>query len=115
MIESIYKLFRAAEWQAFQNAGEFQGSEHDMRDGFIHFSAAHQVRATFEKYFAADEGVVLAAVATTGLEAALKWEVSRGGDKFPHLYAVLKRDHVRHSVEIRKDAGGRPIFPTEIP
>jgi uncharacterized protein (DUF952 family) len=111
----IYKLFRSQEWQAAKNAGEFRGSPDDLRDGFIHFSAAHQVRTTFDKYFPDQYNPILAAVDASRLGEALKWEMSRGGEKFPHLYGVLKLSHVRETFEIRRDASGRPIFPPEIP
>ena len=111
----IYKLFRPQEWKAAKTAGEFRGSPDDLRDGFIHLSAAHQVRTTFDKYFSKEYNLVLAAIDAGCLGEALKWEVSRGGEKFPHLYGVLKGADVRATFEIRRDASGRPIFPPEIP
>ncbi len=114
MSETIYKLFRRGEWHSFQEFKEFHGSPDDKRDGFIHFSASHQVRTTFDKYFSAELNPILAAVDSTGLGETLKWEVSRGGQKFPHLYGVLRLADLRASFEIRKDAEGRPIFPPEI-
>jgi uncharacterized protein (DUF952 family) len=72
-----------------RSAGVFRGSPDDRRDGFIHFSTAAQVRGTLEKYFAGESGLVLIAVAAGKLGAALKWEPSRGGALFPHLYGDL--------------------------
>jgi uncharacterized protein (DUF952 family) len=115
MSEFIYKLFRAEEWRQAEKAKEFAGSADDLRDGFIHFSAASQLSTTFDKYFATEHNPILAAVDAGILGEALKWEVSRGGQKFPHLYGVLRLSDVHSIVEIRRDADGRPIFPPEIP
>jgi uncharacterized protein (DUF952 family) len=101
MNETIYKLFRRAEWDSFQKSKEFHGSPDDLRDGFIHFSASHQARTTFDKYFSMERNPLLASVDASGLGDALKWEVSRGGQKFPHLYGVLGLADVRASFEIR--------------
>ena len=95
MSETIYKLFRRAEWNSFQESREFYGSPDDRRDGFMHFSAAHQVSTTFDKYFSSELNPILAAVGAGGMGDALKWEVSRGGQKFPHLYGVLRLTDVR--------------------
>ena len=111
----IYKLFRCGEWEGVKKTGTFLGSQDDRRDGYIHLSAAHQVRATFDKYFADEDKPVLAAIAAADAGAALKWEVSRGGDKFPHLYGVLSLKLVRAVHEIARDAAGEPLFPPEIP
>jgi uncharacterized protein (DUF952 family) len=111
----IYKLFRRGEWAEAKKAGIFLGSPHDRRDGYIHFSDAHQVRTTFSKYFAGEDRPILAAIAAADAGENLKWEVSRGGDKFPHLYGPLNLKSVRAVFEIVRDAAGSPIFPPEIP
>ena len=87
---SVYKLLRIDEWAAFDAAGSFAGSPDDIRDGFIHLSAADQVEATRAKYFA-DAAVVCLALDAGALGPALRWEVSRGGAEFPHLYRPLTR------------------------
>jgi uncharacterized protein (DUF952 family) len=89
MPTTIYKIFRADEWRAAQRDGVFRGSPDDLRDGFIHFSSAEQVAGTYERYFSGQNGVVLAAVDADVLGTALKWEPSRGGALFPHLYGDL--------------------------
>ncbi len=89
----VYKLLRENEWAAFQAAGSFAGSPDDHRDGFIHLSAADQVEATRAKYFAGVP-VVRVAFDAAGLGAALRWEASRGGALFPHLYRALTADDV---------------------
>jgi uncharacterized protein (DUF952 family) len=86
---TIYKICRPDEWAAAEQAGIFRGSPDDSRDGFIHFSTAAQVPGTLEKYFAGESGLVLIAVDAGKLDAPLKWEPSRGGALFPHLYGDL--------------------------
>jgi uncharacterized protein (DUF952 family) len=90
----IYKICRHDEWSAAERERVFRGSPDDLRDGFIHFSTAAQTPGTFEKYFAGETGLVLVAVDARVLGPALKWEPSRGGALFPHLYGVLGLDAV---------------------
>ncbi len=85
----IYKILPRAEWEAAAAAGVFKGSAIDLEDGFIHFSAEDQWRGTLEKHFAGQADLVLVAVEAQRLGEALKWEVSRGGALFPHLYGPL--------------------------
>ena len=85
----IYKIFRADEWTAFQAAGETLGAPVDLNDGFIHFSTAEQLGETAAKHFAGADGLWVLAVGAEGLDA-LKWEPSRGGALFPHLYRALR-------------------------
>jgi len=84
----LLKIFRAAEWQAFRASGAFAGSEDDRRDGFIHLSTDTQLRATVERHFAGQTGLVIAELGVAG-DPALRMEVSRGGALFPHLYRPL--------------------------
>lgn len=111
----VYKLFRQSEWQEAVRTGLFSGSSDDRHDGFIHLSAASQVRGTFGKYFAAEREPVLAGFDADSLGAALKWEVSRNGERFPHLYGVLDVSRALSVNRIARDAGGMPQFPAEIP
>ena len=85
----IYKLLDRPAWNAAMAEGVFKGSELDLADGFIHFSSAPQAAETARRYFGGQENLVLVAVEADGLGAALRWEPSRGGDLFPHLYAPL--------------------------
>ena len=85
----IYKICTADEWTEAEHQGEFTGSAVDIADGFIHFSTASQAVETARRHFAGQTGLVLIAIDTGKLSAALKWEESRGGDLFPHLYATL--------------------------
>ncbi len=89
ILELIYKLCDLAEWDAATLAGIYAGSEHDRRDGFIHFSTAGQLLVTAEKHFAGRDGLVLLAVNASQLGADLKYEPSRDDALFPHLYAPL--------------------------
>jgi uncharacterized protein (DUF952 family) len=111
----VYKLFRQSEWQEAARTGRFMGSADDHRDGFIHLSAASQVRGTFEKYFASEREPVLAGFDADSFGIALKWEISRNGERFPHLYGVLDISRALSVSRICRDAGGAPAFPVEIP
>jgi uncharacterized protein (DUF952 family) len=86
---AIYKICPAALWRAAEAAGEFHGSPADIADGFIHFSTAAQAAATAAKHFDRQSDLLLVAVDAARLGPALKWEPSRGGDLFPHLYGSL--------------------------
>lgn len=87
----IYKILRPAELAAFVAAGSTAGSADDVRDGFVHFSTASQAAETAGKYFPGEEGLWLLACDEAGLGKALRWEPSRGGALFPHLYRPLMR------------------------
>jgi uncharacterized protein (DUF952 family) len=89
----VFKLLRAAEWAAFEADGAFAGSPDDLRDGYIHMSTAEQVAGTLARYFTGDDVVELTLDADE-LGEALRWEASRGGALFPHLYRALRRDEV---------------------
>lgn len=90
----IFKILRTAEWRSFQAAGRFDGSPDDLRDGFIHFSAAEQVAGTLAKYFSGEAEVVILTVPAPPLGDALRWEASRNGALFPHLYRPLLLEEV---------------------
>ncbi|MDU8943342.1 DUF952 domain-containing protein [Ovoidimarina sediminis] len=85
----IYKILRSAEWAALLHDGATEGAPVDLADGFIHFSTAEQLGETAAKHFAGADGLWVLAVAADGLDA-LKWEPSRGGALFPHLYRALR-------------------------
>ena len=85
----IYKICPASLWRAAERDGIFRGSPDDLRDGFIHFSTAEQVAQTAARHFAGQDDLLLIAVHSDELGAALKWEPSRGGALFPHLYGAL--------------------------
>jgi uncharacterized protein (DUF952 family) len=85
----IYKILRADEWSALQSQGETLGAPIDLSDGFIHFSTAAQAAETAARHFAGAQGLWLLALDSAALGDALKWEVSRGGAEFPHLYRKM--------------------------
>ncbi|MBX9759613.1 MAG: DUF952 domain-containing protein [Beijerinckiaceae bacterium] len=82
----IYKIATSDEWRAAQASGRYEGAPIDLADGFIHFSTAEQARETAAKHFAGLSGLVLVALDAEVLGDKLKWEPSRGGQLFPHLY-----------------------------
>jgi uncharacterized protein (DUF952 family) len=96
----IYKLLPAAEWETAESAGVFTGSAVDVEDGFMHFSTAAQVAETARRHFAGHTRLTLLAVDPAALGDALRWEPSRGGDLFPHLYADLPVAAVVRAVDL---------------
>lgn len=111
----VYKLFRQSEWQEAARTGFFTGSSDDRRDGFIHLSAASQVHGTFDKYFAAEREPVLAEFDADLFGVELKWEISRNGQRFPHLYGVLDVSRALSVNRICRGPAGAPAFPAKIP
>ncbi len=106
----IYKILRRPEWDAFHAAGETAGAPVDLADGFIHFSAAPQLAETAAKWFAGQSDLVLVACDADTLGDALKWEPSRGGALFPHLYRKLRLSEVVWDKSLPLGAAGH-IFP----
>jgi uncharacterized protein (DUF952 family) len=86
----IYKIVPEALWRAAEALAQFDGAPVDLADGFIHFSTAAQLRDTAAKHFAGERDLLLVTVEAERLGDALKWEPSRGGDLFPHLYGPLQ-------------------------
>ena len=93
----IYKILRAGEWAALRQAGETAGAPVDIADGYIHFSTAEQVAETAAKHFSGENDLTLLALEADKLGPTLKWEPSRGGQLFPHLYGPLRLDDVLES------------------
>ena len=90
----IYKIFHTPEWDALKADGSTLGAPVDRADGFVHFSTAAQVEETALKHFADATDLVLVACDAAHLGDALRWEPSRGGEDFPHLYRPLRTDDV---------------------
>lgn len=105
----IYKIFRSDEWADMQAKSETVGAPIDVSDGYVHFSTAKQAMETASKHFEGVDGLWLIA-ADTDRMAALKWEVSRGGAEFPHLYETFKMDHVVWAKALPLGADGH-VFP----
>ncbi|MEY4696867.1 MAG: hypothetical protein RIT14_1295 [Pseudomonadota bacterium] len=106
----IYKIFRRPEWDAFRAAGQTAGAPIDLSDGFIHFSTSAQVAETAARHFATESDLVLVAVRADALGADLRWESSRGGALFPHLYRTLLMTDVVWDKSLPLGATGH-IFP----
>ena len=106
----IYKIFRRPEWDAFRHAGQTAGAPVDLADGYIHFSTAAQVMETAARHFADEGDLVLVVFDATRLGADLRWEPSRGGALFPHLYRRLRLDEVLSDHALPLGAAGH-IFP----
>lgn len=107
----IFHVCRAEEWAAAERLGRYQGSSQDAADGFIHFSAAAQLRESVAKHRAGQEGLLLIAADPAALGDALKWEPSRGGQLFPHLYGALPLSAVLWTAPLPLGADGRHVFP----
>jgi uncharacterized protein (DUF952 family) len=106
----ILKIVGADEWRLAETVGAFEGSAVDRKDGYIHFSTASQAAETAAKWFAGRRDLMLVAVDAEALGAALRWEPSRGGALFPHLYAPLALSMVRWTRALPLDASGRHDF-----
>lgn len=106
----IYKILRRPEWDAFRAAGQTAGAPVDLADGYIHFSTSAQVVETAARHFATETNLVLVAVDPDQLGPALRWEPSRGGQLFPHLYRALRLEEVVWDKSLPLGATGH-IFP----
>lgn len=106
----IYKIFRRPEWDAFRAAGETAGAPVDLADGYIHISTRGQVAETAAKHFATESDLVLVALDDAALGPDLRWEPSRGGALFPHLYRSLRIADVVWDKSLPLGATGH-IFP----
>ena len=110
----VYKISPRAAWDAALAAGTFTGAPVDLADGFIHFSTAEQVAETAAKHFRNQADLVLVAIDATALGADLKWEPSRGGALFPHLYAPLDVAHARMVFDLPLGTDGVPVVPGDL-
>lgn len=110
----IYKISPASAWRDAGRAGLYLGSADDLRDGFIHFSTAGQAPGTAAKFFRGQSNLLIAAVDTGALGDALKWEASRGGMLFPHLYAPLPMTAVVWTEPLPLSDDGTHVFPKEM-
>lgn len=106
----VYKLLGKAEWDAATARGVFEGSAVDLADGFIHFSTAAQAQETGRRYFAGQTDLLIVGFDADALGEPLKWEASRGGDLFPHLYAPLPTDLAVEVRQVSLDADGVPML-----
>ncbi len=114
MRQPIYKICPRALWLEAERSGRFVGALVDLADGYIHFSTAEQVRETAARHFSGEDDLLLIAVDPDPLGAALRYESSRGGALFPHLYGSLPLSAVLAVTPLPLEAGGH-AFPTDVP
>jgi len=114
MSEMIYHMCRKDEWETALRSGSYEGSSQDEADGFIHFSTAIQVRTSASKHRAGQSGLVLLTVDPVPLGESLKWEPSRGGDLFPHLYGPLPISAVISVEPLPLGDDGVHVFPAAV-
>ena len=107
----IYHMCRREEWEAAGDAGRYDGSSQDTADGFLHFSTAGQIVESAARHRAGQSGLVLLAVDADRLGDALRWETSRSGALFPHLYGGLPLDAVVRVDDLPLGPDGRHMFP----
>ena len=109
----IYKICPEALWRQAEIDGRFAGAPVDLADGFIHFSTGPQLRETAAKHFAGQENLLLVAIDDAALGDALRYEPSRGGALFPHLYAMLDPREARWIAPLPLGDDGH-LFPEDI-
>jgi len=110
----VFKVAARSAWDKARRSGAFKGSDDDLRDGFVHLSAWHQLAGTLARHFKGQADLVLVQFDTDALGHDLKWERSRGGDLFPHLYAALPTALARATYALNLDADGVPIVPEDL-
>jgi|SRR5690348_12305931 uncharacterized protein (DUF952 family) len=110
-MHTLYKICPATLWREAERTGVFRGSEVDHRDKFIHFSTAAQAPETAAKHFAGQSDLLLISVDASMLGSALKWEPSRGGALFPHLYGLLALEAVKRVDPLPLGPDGGHVFP----
>ena len=110
----VFKVAPRTLWEQACQEGVFCGSDVDRRDGFIHLSAPHQLVGTLTKHFAGQTDLLLISFNTEALGDALRWEPSRGGELFPHLYADLPTSAADKVHALSFDSAGAPILPESV-
>jgi len=109
-----YKVLTSDQMRVLEDERVFAGAPVDLADGYIHLSTADQLQETIDKHFAGQDNLWLAAVDLEVLEDAVKWEPSRGGQLFPHLYGPLPMTAVLFAEPLPVDAAGYHVFPASI-
>jgi uncharacterized protein (DUF952 family) len=110
-VRKIYKICTVSAWHEAERQGVYRGSADDTRDGFIHFSTAPQVAGTAAKYFFGQTGLLLIEVNANTLGDSLRWEPSRNGELFPHLYGELDLGAVTDVLSLRVRSDGYHDIP----
>lgn len=111
MLTAIYKICGRQDWSRAVTDGVYTGSPDDRRDGYIHFSTAAQLAGTLAKHFRGRDDLLLLAVEIASVSPALKWELARGGQLFPHLYGTLDVALVTGARPLELGLDGRHILP----
>ena len=113
-MQTIYKVLTAEQMAAVEAGGLMQAPV-DIADGYVHFSTSKQVQETLTKWFAGQTGCVLISVDGADFGETLKWEVSRGGDWFPHVYGAVRHHHISSMWPLDTfDVNGAPLAPDEV-
>ena len=107
----VYKVMSGTELQQLQCDGLFRGSPADIADGYIHLSRGSQLAATLDRHYSGVDGLVLAAVDLSRLGDSVRWEPSRGGQLFPHIYGVLPIEAVVSAATLERTADGGVRLP----
>lgn len=110
----IYRLADPAALGAAAVSGVYEGEDHDRRDGFIHCSARHQIGGTLSAHYADVDRIALAVIDAGALGDSLKWEKSRSGEDFPHIYGVLPFTAIKSVHILRRDEAGGWRLPEEL-
>ena len=111
----VYKILKRAEWDAAVRAGRFEGAAIDLADGYIHLSTAAQAQETARRYFSGQAGLVLVRLDAAKLGGSLRWEPSRGGELFPHVYGPLDPALAEAVSEIELEPDGAPRLGVLMP
>jgi uncharacterized protein (DUF952 family) len=114
MTQPLYKICTKAAFAEAESKGRFEGSADDVRDGFIHLSAGHQVEGTLATHFRGQRDLVILAVDPDALGANLRWESSRGGTLFPHLYGPLDLAAVLSAMPLKLAEDGTHRLPAGV-
>jgi uncharacterized protein (DUF952 family) len=114
MTEIVYKILTGVDLALARRIGRYAGSADDLRDGFIHLSAADQLEGTLAKHYGGQGDLFLLAVDADKLGPQLRWETSRGGALFPHLYAPLPLNAVFWAAPVGLDDAGRHVLPRQV-
>jgi uncharacterized protein (DUF952 family) len=114
MTDPVFKILRAVEWDEARRLGAFEGSADDLRDGFIHLSDRRQIEGSLARHFAGVRELVLVALDPRRLGDALRWEPSRGGALFPHLYGRLPCDAALWAEPVETSETGGHILPERL-
>ena len=111
---TAFKILTADQWVSFEAAGTFAGAPVDIADGYIHLSTAEQLEETLAKHFAEQENLTIVEIDLMALGHTVRWETSRGGQLFPHLYSALEATAATAVIALPLGGNGVPLIPEEI-